>query len=148
MAGKHLGRRDLIDEGMTECAIASGLLPSWDLPAVEQGIILANFGAFEEALERLERVKEALPHETAHFCFAKGYVLMELTRYAEALDLMERVLEDRPDYAKAALHAAHCAIMLGDNWAGQRHAKRARRLGEPDAFTAWKAGRYYRRKAR
>ncbi|MXY21417.1 MAG: hypothetical protein F4Y49_08790 [Dehalococcoidia bacterium] len=148
MAGKHLGRRDLIDEGITECAIASGLLPGWDLPAVEQGIILANFGAFEEALERLERVKEALPYETAHFRFAKGYVLMELTRYPEALELMERVLEDRPDYAKAALHAAHCAFMLGDNWVGQRHAKRARGLGEPDEFTAWKAGRYSRRKSR
>ena len=50
MAGKNLRRRDLIDEGITECMIAAELLPDWDLPAVEQGIILANFGAYGEAL--------------------------------------------------------------------------------------------------
>ena len=148
MAGKNLRRRDLIDEGITECMIASELLPGWDLPAVEQGIILANFGAFEEALEHLDRVRETLPEETPHFWSAKGYVLMELSRYTEALVCLERVLEVRPDYAEASLHAAHCAFMLGDHWAGQRHAKTARRLGEPGAFIAWKNGLYSSRKRR
>ena len=148
MAGKNLRRRDLIDEGITECMIASELLPGWDLPTVEQGIILANFGAFEEALERLDRVRETLPEETPHFWSAKGYVLMELSRYTEALVCLERVLEVRPDYAEASLHAAHCAFMLGDHWAGQRHAKTARRLGEPGAFIAWKNGLYTSRKRR
>ena len=148
MVGKNLRQRDLIDEGLTECMIASELLPGWDLPVVEQGIILANFGAYEEALERLDRVRETLPDETLHFCFAKGYVLMELARYAEALEYLERVLEVRSDYAKASLHAAHCAFMLGDHWAGQRHAKTARRLGEPGTFIAWKHGLYSSRKRR
>ena len=66
MAGKNLRRRDLIDEGLTECMIASGLLPGWDLPVVEQGIILATFGAYQEALERLDRGREGLPEETPH----------------------------------------------------------------------------------
>ena len=148
MAGKNLRQRDLIDEGLTECMIASELLPGWDLPVVEQGIILANFGAYEEALERLDRVRETLLDETPHFCFARGYVLMELARYAEALEYLERVLEVRSDYAKASLHASHCAFMLGDHWAGQRHAKTARRLGEPGAFIAWKSGLYSSRKRR
>ena len=148
MAGKNLRRRDLIYEGITECMIASELLPGWDLPAVEQGIILANFGAYEEALDRLERVRVTLPDETPHFCFAKGYVLMELAWYDEALAYLERVLEVRQDYAKASLHAAHCAFMLGDHWVGQRHAKTARRLGEPRAFIAWKNGLHSSRKPR
>lgn len=148
MAGKNLRRRDLIDEGITECMIAAELLPDWDLPAVEQGIILANFGAYGEALERLDRVREVLPEETPHFCSAKGYVLMKLARYAEALEYLERVLEVRPDYAEASLHAAHCAFMLGDNWAGQRHAKTARRLGEPGAFSAWRNGIYSSHRSR
>ena len=137
MAGKNLRRRDLIDEGVTECRIAAGLLPGWDTPAVEPGIILANFGAFDEALAELERGREDLPEETPHFRFAKGYVLMEMSRYSEAREYFERVLVDRPEYALASLHAARCAFMLGDMWGGQGHAKTARRLGEPSAYIAW-----------
>lgn len=148
MAGKNLRRRDLIDEGLTECMIASELLPGWDLPAVEQGIILANFGELEEALKRLDHVRETLPEETPHFCSAKGYVLMELCRYAEAMEYLERVLVVRPDYAEASLHAAHCAFMLGDHWADQRHATTVRRLGKPGACIAWKKGMYSANKRR
>lgn len=148
MAGKTLSRRDLIDEGLTECVIASQLLQGWDMPAVEQGIILANFGAFDEALERLERVRESLPEETPHFCSAIGYVLMELGRFPEALGYLERALGVRPNDAEANRHAAHCSLMMGDHWTGQRYAKTARRLGKPDVFIAWKNGWYRSRKMR
>ena len=37
MAGKSLGRRDLIDEGILECKMSAALHPSWDNPAVEPG---------------------------------------------------------------------------------------------------------------
>ena len=53
--GKHTGIRELVDQGLLECRIASGLCPAWDLPAVEWGIILTNFGAHQEALQELER---------------------------------------------------------------------------------------------
>ena len=148
MAGKNLGRRDLADEGIAECKVAAELLPDWDTPAVETGIILGNIGAYEDALGELERARSTLPEETPHLGFNMGYVLMKLSRHAEALEYFERVLEVRPDYALAFLHAAHCAFMLGDKWTGQRHAKTARRLGEPGAYNAWRAGAYSSRNER
>ena len=147
MVGKWSGERELVDEGITECKIAVALLPCWDAPAVEPGIILGNIGAYEEALVELERARETLPEETPHFCFVMGYVLMKMSRYTEALGYLERVLEVRPDYAQASLHAARCAFMLGDKRKGQRHAKTARRLGEPGAYIAWRAGAYSSRKS-
>ena len=84
-AGELTGSRDLVDEGITECKIAAALLPNWDNPAVETGIMLANFDAFDEALLELNQVAERLPAPTPHLQFATGYVLMKLLRHAEAL---------------------------------------------------------------
>ena len=146
MAGKHLRDRSLIDEGITECKIAAGLLPEWDAPAVEPGIILANIGAFDEALSELHQAWARLPVATPHFRVNIGYVLRNLSRYAEALEHLEQVLNDKPDYALAALHAAHCAFSLGDPRKGLHYAKVARRLGEPSAYHAWTNGKYSRRR--
>ena len=44
LAAKHTGQRELAEEGLLECRIASGLCPAWDGPAVERGIILTNIG--------------------------------------------------------------------------------------------------------
>lgn len=142
MVGRNLGWDDLIDEGITECKIATELLPGWDTPAVEPGLILMNVGAYEEALEELVRARETLPVETPHLAFSMGYALMMLSRHAEALEHFVRVMEARPDYALASLYASHCAFMLGDNWAALRYAKAARGLGEPGAYLAWKRGTY------
>jgi len=142
MVGKNLGRRDLADEGVTECKIAVGLLPGWDAPAVETGIILGNIGAYDEAFDELVKARETLPEETPHFSFNMGYVQMRLHRYREALNDFDRVLEASPDYALASLYASHSAFMFGDKRTGQRHAKRARILGEPGAFNAWRRGAY------
>ena len=142
MVGKNLGRRDLADEGVTECQIAVGLLPGWDAPAVEPGIILGNIGAYEEAFDELVKARETLPEETPHFSFNMGYVQMRLHRYTEALDCFDRVLEANPDYALASLYASHSAFMHGEKRTGQRHAKRARILGEPGAFNAWRRRAY------
>ena len=138
IAGKHTGRRDLIDEGITECKIAFGLLPDWDAPAVEPGIILANIEAYEEALGELRQAAERLPAATPHLQFATGYVLMMLERHQEALAQFESVIKARSDYALALLYAARCAFSLGDTRRGIRYAKAARRYGEPDEYNAWR----------
>ena len=141
MVGKHTSRRDLVDEGITECKIASGLLPDWDAPAVESGIILANIGAFDEALAELRQAAERLPEATPHLRFATGYALMMLDRPNEALPQFEAVIAARQDYALAYGYAAHCAFALGNTQQGIHYAKTARRLGEPDEYHAWQKRR-------
>ena len=142
MVGRNLGRHDLIEEAITECRIAAELLPCWDTPAVEPGIILINVGAHGEALKELVRARETLPVETPHLAFSMGYALMMLSRHTEALEHFVRVMEARPDHALASIHAAHCAFVVGDNWAGLRYARAARGLGEPGAYLAWERGTY------
>ena len=141
MAGKWMGRRDLVDEGITECKIASGLLPDWDNPAVEPGIILANIRAYDEALVELAHAAERLPVATPHLRFATGYVLMELSRHTEALEHFESVIASRPDYALAHGYAARCAFELGGTTKAIGFAKTARRLGEPTEYNAWRKRR-------
>ena len=142
MAGKHLSRRDLVDEGILECKISAGLRPGWDNPVVEPGIILSNIGEYEEALHELIAAEEALGKATAHLSFAMGYALMMLKNHTEALQRFERVVEDQPDYALANLYAARCSFVLGDKRKGIRYARTARRLGEPAEFNAWRKGAY------
>lgn len=142
MAGKNLRRRDLVDEGIVECKISAALLPNWDGPAVEPGIILANIGEFDEALQELDRAKEGLAVATSHLHLCMGYVLMNLYRYDEALEELEDVVAAHPDHALALMYAARCAFRLSDKTKGIRYAKAARRLGEPDEYVAWKRGEY------
>ena len=142
MVGKNLGRRDRADEGGIECHIASALIPTWDMPAVEPGIILINIGEFNEALRELEQAAKRLPAPTPHLRFSTGYALMKLGRFEDALEHFESVVEARQDYALAHLYAADCAFMLMDRRKGIRYAKTARRLGEPGAFLAWREGKY------
>ena len=142
MAGKNLLRRDLVDEGIVECKISAKLLPNWDGPAVEPGIILANIGEFDEALQELDWAKEGLTEATPHLQLCKGYVLMNLSRYEEALEELEEVVAAQPSHALALRYAAHCAFRLRDKAKGIRYAKAARRLGEPDEYVAWRRGDY------
>ena len=128
--------------------MSAALLPGWDNPAVEPGIILANIGEFEEAFCELERAKENLCEATPHLLFTMGYVLMNLSRYAEALEQLEEVVAARPDHALAFLYAARCAFRLRDKTKGVRYAKTARRLGESGEYIAWKEGRYSSRSPR
>ena len=146
MAGKNLRRRDLIDEGINECWLSAALLPGWDAPAVEPGIILANIEEFDEALCELERAREYLREATPHLQFNMGYVLMNLSRYA--LEQLEKALETRPNHAVTFKYAARCAFRLGDKTKGIRYAKAARRLGEPGEYIAWKRGVYSSRNRR
>lgn len=142
MLGKNTGIRKFVDAGLLECRIASGLCPAWDLPAVERGIMLANIYAYQEALEELEQVARELPAPTPHWHFAIRYVLTKLRRFDEGLEHLEEVIAFRPDYALAYRHAAHCAFRTRDSRKGAEYAKKARRLGEPSVFQAWKRGEY------
>ncbi|MDE2842364.1 MAG: hypothetical protein OXN21_03165 [Chloroflexota bacterium] len=142
MLGKNTGIRKFVDEGLFECRIASGLCPAWDMPAVEQGIMLANIGAYQEALEELERVAQDLPSLTPHWGFATGYVLAMLKRFAEGLEHLEEVTAFRSDYALAYRYAAHCAFNMGNHRKGAKYAKTAHRLGEPTEYVAWRRGKY------
>lgn len=146
MVGKHLRNRDFINEGVIECKIASGLLPNWDLPLVEPGIILTNYGAYDEALAELELAAALLPQPTPHLQYATGYTLMMLSRHDAALAEFEAVIAARPDYALAYRDAATCAFALGSARQGVHYAKTARRLGEPDAYNAWQRSRQNRKR--
>ena len=139
--GEITGQRDLVEEGVTECKIASSLLPEWDNPAVEPGIMLANIGAYDEALMELAQAAERLPVATPHLNFITGYVLMGLSRYAEALEHFKSVIAARADYALAYGYAARCALEFGDTQKGIKYAKAARRLGEPAEYNAWRKRR-------
>ena len=142
MAGKHLGAREMVDEGILECKIAAGLLPDWDNPAVECGIILANIGEYDDALHELELARMVLPEATPHLRYVTGYVLTMLERYPEALDHLESVIEVRPDFAPVYRYAARCAFELGDKTKGRRYAKAGRQLGEATEYMAWRDGAY------
>ena len=146
MVGKHLrllGRgQGYIKEGIIECKIAAELLPEWDAPAVETGIILINIGEYEAALTELDRAKEVLPEATPHLLINKGYALMQLSQYTAALEHFEQVIAARPDYAMAYDFAAHCAFTLSDRKKGRQYAKVARILGEAGTFSNWRQGKY------
>ena len=146
MVGKEFAKRSLVDEGVLECKIAAGLQPNWDTPAVEVGIILVNIGEGEAALRELERAECTLPEPTPHLRFVKGYVLMTLERFTEALESLEAVIDERPDYAPAYDHAAHCAFNSEDRIKGLRYAKEARMRGMPAEHWAWGDGAYSSRK--
>lgn len=148
MVGKNLGKRSLVDEGVFECKIAAGLLPNWDNPAVEVGIILVNIGDGGAALRELERAESAIPGPTPHLRFVKGYVLMTLERFIEALACLEAVIAERPDFAPAYDHAAYSAFRSGDKTKGLRYAKEARMRGIYTEHRAWGTGTYSSRPKR
>ena len=125
MAGKNLLHQDQVDEGVLECKLVAKLMPNWDAPAVESGIILANVGRYSEALDELVQATDNLPYATPHLQFALGYVLMKLSRFDEALGHFESVIDARPDYALSLLHAAGCAFAIGDRVKGRRYATAA-----------------------
>ena len=137
MVGKWLARDDLVKEGIGECWIAARLLPAWDAPAVEPGVILGNVGKFEAAMSELARAEEWLGGTTPHLLLVRAHALMGLSRHKEALTDLEVVLAERPDYALALDWARRCAFGSGDRRKGLGLARRAMRFGAPDEYIGW-----------
>ena len=136
------GRWQLVEDALLECRIASGLCPAWDAPAVERGIILANFGEHEIALRELQKAREELPEPTPHWRFAMGCELTMLERFREGMEHLEEVIDTRPDFGLTYSYAARCAFGMGDKARGRRYAKLGRQLGEQLEYDAWRAGEY------
>ena len=129
-----------------ECKIAAQLLPNWDAPAVECGIMLANIGEYASALRELEQARVALPEETLHLRFVTGYVLMMLERYAEGFGSTGS--RDRSQ-APFRVCPSLCRPVRFQDWRqeqGARHAKAGRQLGDFSEWTAWREGAYSSRK--
>ena len=118
------------------------MLPNWDGPAVECGIMLTNIGEHAAALRELEHTRATLSETTPHLRFVTGYVLMLLERYSDALEHLKTVTEVRPDFASAHCYAAQCAFKLGDKIQGAHHAKAARQLGDFTEWITWQDGGY------
>ena len=133
-------RRGVINEGISECKIASALLPDRDAPAVQSAIILAKFGAYEESLQDLNWAKSVLPAPTPQLEYGFGYTLLMLERYDEALLHLEEVLKAKPRYAPALRYAARCSFNLCDHTNGARFAKQALQLGDPVKCDLWRRG--------
>ena len=142
MAAKHMHNPQYLEEGISECHIAATLVRDWDAPLVEPAIMLANVGHFDRALGELSHARTGLPEPTPHYEYCLGYVLMNLGRLQEALDAYERVIAAAPAYALALEDAARCAFQIGDKKKGRRYAKRANRVGRPQAYHKWRRGDY------
>ncbi len=140
--GELTRRRDLVDDGIRECKIASALLPEWDAPAAEPAIILANYGAYEESLQELNWAQSVLPAPTPRLQYCFGYTLMMLERYDEALPYFDEVLKAKPNYALVLRDAARCSFKLGDHSDGISYAKKAREFGDPVEYNLWREGEY------
>ena len=137
MAGKRLGRRDLVDEGIVECWIAARLAPGWDAPAVEPGVILANAGQFAAALEELWQAEAWLGRTTPHLLLCRGYARMRLSLHDDALADLEAVIAERPDFGLALEWAARCALAAGQKRRAHALRRQAMRYGAPDAYLEW-----------
>lgn len=141
MAGKWLGRRDLVDEGIAECWIAARLAPGWDAPAVEPGAMLTNAGEFAAALEELGQAEAWLGRTTPHLLLCRGYARMHLSLHDDALADLEAVIAARPDFGLALGWAARCAFAAGKGRRAHTLRRRAMRFGAPDAYLEWSARR-------
>ena len=146
LMGLRLGADALLDEGIRECRVASGLEPRWDAPAVAPAVTLCNLDDWEGALLELEKAESTLPEATPGLRLVRGYALMNVERYEEALVDYLAVAEMRPDFPAVWEGAAHCALSLGDRTRGLDFAKKARALGEPRVYDAWDKGAYGRRR--
>lgn len=148
LMGSRLHDRALLDEGIMECWVASGLESRWDAPAVAPAVTLSNMDDWEGALRELDRAERTLPQVTPHFLLVRAMVLMNAERYEDALADYLVVGQTRPDFVAVWEGAAHCAFSIGNRTDGLEYAKKARVLGEPRVYDAWDRGAYGRRRKR
>ena len=142
LMGVRLGNRALVDEGIMECMVSSGLEPRWDAPAVAPSVTLCNLDDWDGALRELEKAARVLPEVTPHLQLVRAYALMNSGRHEQALADYLVLTKTRPDFAAVWEGTARCAFALGNNTSGLGFAKRARALGEPSVYDAWAKGAF------
>ncbi len=71
-----------------------------DMAYINTGIVLADLGRLEEAIECFDRVLEKDPKHPGA-CFVKGLAMMQKARFKEAVELFDRALEVYPDFKEA-----------------------------------------------
>ena len=126
-----------IEEGIRECWIAASLIPDWEMPRVEVGIILLNARRDHEAHEHLERMVSSSEYLSAHLALNLGVARLRVGKLGEALKSLEETLSQEPDHAMALDLAAHCAFLIGDKAKGRRLAKRAMQFGYRESYDEW-----------
>jgi tetratricopeptide (TPR) repeat protein len=139
--GAQLGKMGSVDEGILECNIAAQLKPEWDLPRIEVGILLINYGRYEEGWQHLEEVAKGVAM-SPHLAFSLAYARMKCNEYAKALELFDVVLKDLPEHAQVLDCAAHCCFLIGQTDRGIALAKEAHKRGAEDTFQDWHEGKY------
>lgn len=130
------------DEGIKECWIASKLVPEWELPLVEIGIIYLRFGRIEEARTHLETVARTRTDVTWHLLFNLAEARRRCGDPLAALEAYEEGIALNPNHPLMIDRAAHCAFLTGNGTKGRRFVKKAHLLGSNETYAEWKAGRY------
>ena len=86
--------------------------PGNALTLYNRGLIMAQLGDYEGALEDLDRVLNINPDNVlAHF--NRASVLIELGMYRDALEDYDRAIELYPDFAKAYMNRSYVKNLLG-----------------------------------
>ena len=83
-----------------------------DLAYINTGIVLADMGRLEEAIECFDRVLEKEPKHPGA-CFVKGLAMMQKARFKDAIELFDRALEVYPDFKEAKEAKARALMALG-----------------------------------
>lgn len=100
----HLGR---LDEAIADCHQAIAIDPDFGNPYNDIGVYLMQRGELDEAIEWLEKAKQARRYEPRHFPFANlGQIHERKGRWREALAEYKQALQIQPGYKTAALAIA------------------------------------------
>lgn len=71
-----------------------------DMAYINTGIVLADAGRLDEAIECFDRVLEKEPKHPGA-CFVKGLAMMQKAQFERAVELFDRALEVYPDFKEA-----------------------------------------------
>ena len=85
-----------------------------DLAYINTGIILADLGRLDEAIECFDRVLEKDENHPGA-CFVKGLAMMQKARFKEAVELFDRALKVYPDFKEAAEAKRRALIAMSSN---------------------------------
>ncbi len=85
-----------------------------DLAYINMGIVLADLGRLEEAIQCFDRVLEKDQNHPGA-CFVKGLAMMQKARFKEAVELFDRALEVYPDFKEAKEAKKRALLAMGES---------------------------------